>query len=933
MGDTSDINTDSLAQSLAATSLIQCPDVCKCINTNSLLPTTGAPVSLDCSGLGVRHVVVNHEAMSNDSSIVVDGNVTSHIQNNQVQQDWLNKTLVIRVQSVKLADDIVSLDLSNNQLQHLTREMFQDFQSLVYLNLSNNNISLIENTTFTDLIYLEILDLSFNNINTFPWDSLNGLGKLSQLILNNNNIHLEVNSTDMSPYLRPVTMLDIANNPITELPSNFFHPFPFLRSLNVANCSIQEIDQTVFDNMKHLEKLNLSNNNIKFISQPLFQETSLKWLSISDMPNLTTLSHEAFHGLSGLEYLNLSRNPKIHWIQPNLLTPLNALKILDLSNSGIQFLSGITFLNNKHLQEIFVNDNPFQCSCVNAWLAKETLMANSKFVNVSSLQCNSENSGQKYLSDADFRCKEITVQNMTSRVFVPLGTRMLLECKYESEDAAVIKWTTPSGEAFYHHHFYSNASQHLLSPKQVQPDSDFHSGHYWHDTTSYHSELSTQQDRIMILSDGSLYIDYMTRSDPGPYICQVSNEFYNHTSSISIYLTVKLSGEVKIYSIIAGLICAAGFFTLNLIYVIISWTARHLVNKRRREIIRQMLENLNAYKTTQISRIHVNYTHQLTRVRNQYHIQRDRLHRNYTSQVTRVKRGCSNQVEKVRDNYNSKLHQLRDYSSNQIIQIRERANNQIVRIRDYGSNQLDKLRETYKLQQQHVLKLLDTMNLDNCRHVVETECMRAESMMYDIDLLGDDARTDSPLSQMESEYTTAASSPATSLEEASESGLRSKMAADDNRDYSTSSSEMGIIIEMQTRIDVEPAMRVNVTDTWPYDHDSEENHQYSMRVQCQSDPENKCLLEIKSETDVLSQLENDLKSKLSSNDSDSNKFRSHHTDIENQYEGSYVTAESSPVKLCPSSQFPIYKMTDLSEKESLNNLSPKDLKENSETNV
>uniref|UniRef100_A0A0B7AYH0 Ig-like domain-containing protein n=1 Tax=Arion vulgaris TaxID=1028688 RepID=A0A0B7AYH0_9EUPU len=380
-------------------------------------------------------------------------------------------------------------------------------------------------------------------------------------------------------------------------------------------------------------------------------------------------------------------------------------------------------------------------------------------------------------------------------------------------------WTTPAGNTFYQHHFHPDASQHLLTPEDIQPDSKFHDGHYWHHTSSYRSELSSYSDRILILSDGSLYIDYLLRTDAGPYICQVSNVQYNQTVTVKLYVECHLSGHVKIFGLITGLICALSFFTLNVIYVIISWIARRLVNKRRREIIRQMLENLNAYKSTQIGRIHENYTHQISRVRNQYHIQGARLHRNYTSQVTKVKRGCSNQVERVRDNYNNKLAQLRDYSSNQIMQIRERANGQIIRIRDYGAVQLEKLRETYKFQQQHVLKLLDTMNLENCRNIVETECMKAESMMYDIDLLGDDDRTDSPSSPGDSEYSTAVSSPSSSPEDLDSAGLRRDMSYK-RRELSTDSSEnSGMIVEMQTTIDLEAGLPADFSDTWKYGED------------------------------------------------------------------------------------------------------------------
>lgn len=607
----------------------------------------------------------------------------------------------------------------------------------------------------------------------------------------------------------------------------------------MANNSIQEINDYFLKGLYKLQDFSLDQNEISSINQPVFENTSLVKLSLASMPSLRNISHNAFIGLSGLVYLNISNNPNLSFLQPNLFAPLTSLQVLDVSSSGLTHLSQITFHENKNLHQIYLQNNPLSCSCTNAWLAAEVSNNDTKFVNTDSLYCLSHDAVHRDISNASLNCQEVFIHNISFRTFSKLGSQILFKCQHQADNPEIVKWTTPTGKTFYQHHFHPDASQHLLSPEDIQLDSEFHKRHYWHHTSSYHSDLSSYEKRVMVLSDGSLYIDYMLRSDAGPYKCQVSNAVYNHSVSVNLYVDCTISSDVKIFGCIAGLICAVSFFTLNLTYVIISWIARRLVNKRRREIIRQMLENLNVYKSMQIARIYENYTHQLNRVRNQYHVQCNRLHRNYNLQVTRMKRGCSNQVERVRENYNSKLTQLRDYSSSQIMQIRERANNQIVRIRDYGSTQLEKLRETYKLQQQHVLKLLDTMNLENCRNVVETECMRAESMMYDIDLLGDDDRTDSPTSAGDSEYSTAASSPSSSLEDHHDVGLRNNLSQN-KRELSTGSSDnSGAIKEVQTTIDLEVRLPDSITDAWKYCEDSsddmDDNQHYLRSGQCHDD--------------------------------------------------------------------------------------------------
>lgn len=863
---------------------IQCPHSCACFNYS--VQEEGTLLSMNCSGVGLQYALelnasapqehpLNHTASTNVSLPMLEyyfdpalyyldlshNNLT--VVKPDVQSDMccFNRTIRVKVlifsfniiSQIDAGDfsaytDMVHLDLSHNAIKWVDEDAFTGLKALTQLNLSYNKIEDLANTTFQSLNSLRILDLSNNYIHVFPLGKLPVLSSLQYLYLKNNHLQSLTSPVCDVANLQNLVFLDLSNNNMTQIPSGTFKMLSSLRTLHVSNNSIQEVSEHLLKGLNNLENLVLDHNCISAIRYPIFKNTSLIKLSMSNMPFLSNISHDAFRGLRNLVYLNLSHNHQLTFLQPNLFTALTNLAVLDVSNSNLTELSQITFHQNKNLQEVFILNNPLSCSCTNAWLMSQASKNHTPFVNSHSLYCLSENGIQTALHNATFSCEDISIHNTSARVSAKLGSQLLFKCQHDTRNPGIVMWTTPSGSTFYQHHFHPDASQHLLSPGDIQPGSDFHKGHYWHHTSSYHSELSSSETRVSILSDGSLFIDYMLQSDAGKYECRVSNAQYNDTITIKLYVDCALGNDVKVFAYIVGLICALTFFTLNLIYVIISWIARRLVNKRRREIIRQMLENLNGYKSTQIARIHENYTHQLNRVRNQYHTQCSRLHKNYTSQVTKMKRGCSNQVEKVRDNYNSKLHQLREYSSNQILQIRERTNCQIVRIRDYGTTQLDKLRETYKLQQQHVLKLLDTMNLENCRNIVETECMRAESMMYDIDLLGDDDRTDSPSSPADSEYSTAVSSPSSSLDDPESAGLRRDMSQK-QRDLGSDSSENSQgVREVQTTIDLEPRVPMESADSWKYDLDRQyeinNGCDYLMNIYC---PGDELLLELPAE--------------------------------------------------------------------------------------
>ncbi|GFR66925.1 leucine-rich repeat neuronal protein 1-like [Elysia marginata] len=752
---------------------------------------------------------------------------------------------------------LLSLDLSNNAIHCVSERAFDGLESLQRLDLSHNNISALEDTLFYSLVNLLSLDLSHNQIEVVY--NLHALSSLRYLYLQHNNLHAtKPAQPSLLPPMLNLSYLDLSDNPLGMSRPGMFKTVPALTSLDISRCSISQVDSHFLQGLSLLRQLRLDENNLAAITSPVFENTSLISLSVASMPNLVNLSHNAFQGLSQLVSLNLSHNTELSFVNPYLLSPLSQLEQLDLSHCSISLLSQITFHYNGRLKEVYLRSNSLACSCVNAWLAKEA--GTSPFKDLTAVSCVNITSPQAQpIVSASFQCEEISLHNVSSPVSVHLGGQALLKCGHSSAGQPhLVRWTTPAGKVFLQHDFHPQANSHLLTEQDIQPGADYHKGHYWRGSSSYFPDLFTKEDRVLILADGSLYIDYMLRTDTGPYICQVSNAHHNQSATVVLLLDYKISGEIQIFAIIFGLLCALGFFTLNLIYVIISWIARRLVNKRRREIIRQMLENINAYKSTQITRIHENYTHQLGRVRNQYHMQRDRLHRNYTQQVAKMKRGCSNQVEKVRDNYTSRLAQLRDYSSNQVVQIRERANNQIVRIRDYGTSQLEKLRETYKLQHLHVMKLLDTMNLDNCRHIVETECMRAESMMFDVDLLGDDMRTDSPLSGVDSEYTTPDTSPASSLDEKAPQGLSEDMAQNQQKQarkkiLHPARHSPPILMEMQTTLtSQEGGLTLDLTDQWEYSgqsaDDTDSHHTYLMNLYIPSqDSQSETILQLQSE--------------------------------------------------------------------------------------
>ncbi|XP_046585067.1 leucine-rich repeat-containing protein 4B-like [Haliotis rubra] len=393
-------------------------------------------------------------------------------------------------------------------------------------------------------------------------------------------------------------------------------------------------------------------------------------LSLSCMPSLTNVAFDAFHGLPSLKHLNISHNPGLTLVHSHLFDHLPKLASIDLSYNNLSSLSLLTFHNNHNLQTVKLDGNHFTCNCGLAWLAK--YVTTNSTVYSGDLHCLLDGK-QIHLTKATNlheMCNEIPQVNTTEILFFAIGSSAHITCEFEPDPDSVVIWTTPRNKILTYHAFHPDVISHMLSKEDMQLNSSYHASHYWHNSSSYYASLSSFKDRIVLLNDGSLYIDYVLRLDNGPYKCLVMNANYNSSDVIMVRLDYSVLFNVKVISIIVGSGCAISFLLLNIIYSIIRAIARRLVNKRRRVAIRKLLENLDLYKTTQFARLRENYSGQLNRIRDQYHNQFHRLSENYNSQLKRVRQGCSHQVVRIRDNYTTKVGRLRNYSSHQIEQIR-----------------------------------------------------------------------------------------------------------------------------------------------------------------------------------------------------------------------------------------------------------------------
>lgn len=192
----------------------------------------------------------------------------------------------------------------------LTKLDVNGFPKLEILYLSYNNISKIASDSFKFSVLLVTIDLSFNSIDYFETDSFLKNENLKFLNLRGNKIidlawtvHLQtVGLLNLSHNcvtnilnlnLTKVKILDLSNNKIEKLMTDFDVALPnivdfnlksnrikeiiqlksrTLQILNLASCKIINVDENAFREVDTLEKLTLSDNkvkNLKFVKHLL----------------------------------------------------------------------------------------------------------------------------------------------------------------------------------------------------------------------------------------------------------------------------------------------------------------------------------------------------------------------------------------------------------------------------------------------------------------------------------------------------------------------------------------------------------------------------------------------------------------------------------------------------------------------------------------
>ncbi|XP_072044882.1 uncharacterized protein [Amphiura filiformis] len=314
----------------------------------------------------------------------------------------LRMNMITNLYFQSFSESLCILDVSDNDVHHLTVNMSQYYQNLTHLYLQHNAIANIEQITFELIPNLSVIYLSDNVIKSLP-STLSNFHRLKRLWLHSNMIYdLDVN---VFYELEELTILTLHMNKLTTLPSGLFNNLANLKELYLYENSISELDQNMFqnlhklkltalpsglfDNLANLKELYLYENNITELDQNIFQNLhqlillDLHKNAINTLPNcifqnltnlrrldpngnmMSELDKNIFNGLTQLQALLLYNN-FLTVIKPlfNELTNLSVLglqqnRITTIKNTAFQNLSALTLLDLRNNSISKIEQNSF----------------------------------------------------------------------------------------------------------------------------------------------------------------------------------------------------------------------------------------------------------------------------------------------------------------------------------------------------------------------------------------------------------------------------------------------------------------------------------------------------------------------------------------------------------------------------------------------
>ncbi|XP_046346605.2 peroxidasin-like isoform X1 [Haliotis rufescens] len=252
---------------------------------------------------------------------------------------------------------------------------------------------------------------------------------------------------------------------------------------------LEQIPQVPSDTMI----LDLRFNKIKSIPRGSFGNlSSLKTLLLNNN-ELESLDDGAFQGLGELRYLYLYKN-KIETIHTRVFRDLPKLEQLFLHSNKLKSLPKGVFSHSRHLRRLRLDSNALVCDCQLMWLSDMLKEKHGYTQAAATCQFPSKLQGRSLMSISqdDFHCEYQVANDSDHRSEMPRFTM-------EPRDVDVTFGNTA---------YFTCRAEGTPNPEII-----------W----LHNSEMVEPDNRLTILSDGTLMIQETKDTDKGAYECVARN--------------------------------------------------------------------------------------------------------------------------------------------------------------------------------------------------------------------------------------------------------------------------------------------------------------------------------------------------------------------------------------------------------------------------
>ena len=215
-----------------------CPSICLCERTEN------KGMQINCKSKGLTLFLENKDIHRDAASINLKNNLIGNLPKEDPTQQWLH------VSNLVLSYNRIS-DLDNNVLGLM-------FPKLITLDLSHNLLDKVTKTSFNNLTSVQLLHLEYNKINSITDDAFVSFSNLSHIFLNNNI--LDQITLALFENMTKLFGLELSNNHIKRVFSEGKKWPKTLTQLNLANNSIL-IMPTIPEKVESLN-FNLTKNPI-----------------------------------------------------------------------------------------------------------------------------------------------------------------------------------------------------------------------------------------------------------------------------------------------------------------------------------------------------------------------------------------------------------------------------------------------------------------------------------------------------------------------------------------------------------------------------------------------------------------------------------------------------------------------------------------------